>query len=74
MLYPIILDGYTVFGMCQYAGSMDYIVALHENTNEVHIIRTEYDIIRDVTNIKDYKKVDKDDFLTKLEGNVLIDC
>lgn len=53
--------------MCQYDGTLDYIVALHLNSNEIRVIRFATDALNtDIIYVKDYKKVDKDDFITKL--------
>ena len=60
--------------MCQFDAELEYVIALHENTNEIHVIRLKYDENNLLSKIKDYKKVDKDDILTKLEGLVQVDC
>lgn len=39
---------------------MDYVVGLHENTNELRIMRFTYDSSLEIATIKDYKVVDKD--------------
>lgn len=37
-------------------------------------MRLSYDEYYKWSKVKDYKKVDKDDVLTKLEGNIQVDC
>ena len=60
--------------MCQNNGTLDYVVGLHLNTNEIHVIRFSYDGDNDIASIKDYKKVDKDDVYKKLIGSIYVDC
>lgn len=68
----ITLDGYQVFGLCQFNGSLDYVVALDIASNELRVIRFTFSGSTGVIN--DYKKVDKDDLYKKLTGTVFVDC
>lgn len=47
---------------------------MHQHTNEIHVMRILNDTNTNFQYIKDYKKVDKDDFKTKLEGMLYVDC
>jgi hypothetical protein len=67
------LEGYSVYGMCLYNGNLDYLVAMHDNSNEIRVIRLSYDKGREIANILDYKVVDKEESL-KLTGNIYVDC
>jgi hypothetical protein len=58
--------------MCQFNGSLDYVVALDIASNELRVIRFTFDKKSAVIN--DYKKVDKDDKYKKLTGTVYVDC
>jgi hypothetical protein len=58
--------------MCQFNGSLDYVVALDIASNELRVIRFIFD--RKSAVINDYKKVDKDDRYKKLTGTVYVDC
>jgi hypothetical protein len=58
--------------MCQFNGSLDYVVALDIASNELRVIRFTFD--RRSAVINDYKKVDKDDKYKKLTGTVYVDC
>eukprot|EP00347_Sterkiella_histriomuscorum_P007679 403347989 len=67
------LEGYKVYGMCQNQGSLDYVIALHENTNQIRVMRLTYDIAYSLGTIKDYKVVDKESNLI-LTGDIKVDC
>ena len=58
--------------MCQYGGSLDYVVALHNNSNEIRILRLT-GLNTALATVLDYKVVDKDVNLT-LVGNLYVDC
>ena len=47
--------------MCQSAGSLDYLVALDVNSNEVRVLRLYYDNNAGTSTVKDYTKVDRDE-------------
>ncbi len=70
----IILDGYQVVGMCQYSGSLDYVVGLDLNSNELRVIRFWQDLATGKSYIKDYKVVDRNINQTVLQGNIYVDC
>jgi hypothetical protein len=59
--------------MCQYGGSLDYVVALDVNSGEIRVLRFTYEIAYDLATILDYKVVDKEEAL-KLIGNIYVDC
>ncbi len=58
--------------MCQFNGTLDYVVALDIASNELRVIRFAFDKKSAVIN--DYKKVDKDDKYKKLTGTLYVDC
>ncbi len=59
--------------MCVQNGALDYVVALHETSNDLRVLRFEYDIARETAFIRDYKSVDKEADLP-LSGDVYVDC
>ena len=68
----VTLADYEVFGLCQFNGSLDYVVALDIVTNELRVIR--FAFVDTSATIMDYKKVDKDDTYKILSGTVYVDC
>ncbi len=69
------MNSYEVYGLCQEGGVLDYVVALDINSNEIRVVRFTTDAYDTSTiYIKDYKKVDKDDDLIKIEDGLLVDC
>ena len=68
------MPGYEIFGMCQFNGSLDYVIGFDTNSNEVRIIRLSYDSFSDESTVLDYKVVDRDPTVISLTGNVYADC
>jgi hypothetical protein len=58
--------------MCQFNGSLDYVVALDTASNELRVIR--FTFTQMSAAIMDYKVVDKDNTYKKLQGTVYVDC
>lgn len=59
--------------MCMHQGSLDYVIALHETSNDLRVLRFDYDPARETASIRDYKSVDKEPDLP-LKGDVYVDC
>jgi len=58
--------------LCQFNGTLDYVVALDSASNEIRVIRFKFKA--DKGSIYDYKVVDKDNTNKILEGTVYVDC
>ena len=57
--------------MCRTGSSLDYVVALHNNSNEIRVLRIKQ--TGEKATIKDYKVIDKDQLL-QLKGKIYVDC
>ena len=49
------------------------ILGMYENVNELRVLRFTYDPAYLIANIKDYKVIDKEQYL-KLIGDIYVDC
>ena len=72
------LPGYTMYGLCIFNNSLDYLIGIEEVSGDIHVIRFLLQDDPDVpgsrmATVKDYKIVDKDSDL-RLSGDLYIHC
>jgi hypothetical protein len=53
---------------------LDYIVALETTTNEIRVITLDYDSITLTSTVSNYKKVERDEGTSPVDGEIYVDC